>query len=59
MNEKGTEVAAVTLIIFAPKGFSIKIEIPIFKADHPFLFTIYDSQTKTILFIGRILNPNS
>jgi serine protease inhibitor len=25
--------------------------------DHPFLFLLYDSRTKTILFLGRVMNP--
>ncbi|MFX0044124.1 MAG: serpin family protein [Candidatus Hodarchaeota archaeon] len=58
VDEKGTEAAAVTAVIMAPTGPPIKREPPpIFRADHPFLFLIRDMQTKTILFIGKVLNP--
>ena len=57
VNEEGTEAAAVTMITALPKSMSIHKEIPEFKADHPFMFMIQDSETKNILFIGRIGNP--
>ena len=58
VDEKGTEAAAVTAVMMAPTGPPIKREPPpIFRADHPFLFLIRDMQTKTILFIGKVLNP--
>jgi len=57
VNEEGTEAAAVTLITGVPKGMPIQREIPVFKADHPFIFIIQDTQSKTILFMGRLLNP--
>lgn len=40
-----------------PKGMPAHREIPVFKADHPFLFVIQDTLTKSIIFLGRILNP--
>jgi len=33
--------------------------VAIFKADHPFLFTIRDTRTKVVLFIGRIVSPEA
>ncbi len=51
VNEAGTEAAAAT-------GVVIRVSArPIFRADHPFLFLIRDRSTSTILFLGRIVNP--
>lgn len=57
VNEEGTEAAAATMIAALPKGFPIIREIPVFKADHPFMFLIMDSESNTILFLGRVMNP--
>jgi serpin B len=56
VNEKGTEAAAVT----AFPGFSAyeRPEQPVeFRADHPFVFLIWDRRTKSILFLGRLVDP--
>ena len=59
LDEKGTEAAAATAIVF----FESVIEPPVadyeFRADRPFLFLIRDRVTGTILFVGRVLNPCS
>lgn len=58
LNEKGTEAAAVTAM-----GLARSVSVPrtppskTFTADHPFLFYIIEPQSKTILFMGRVLNP--
>jgi serine protease inhibitor len=56
INEEGTEAAASTAAAMTltgvPRSFT-------FRADHPFLFVIRDNITGSILFIGRILDPNS
>jgi serpin B len=57
VNEKGTEAAAVTALRVVGASIGPRKEPPIFRADHPFLFLIQDSQTKTILFIGKLMNP--
>jgi len=57
VNERGTEAAAVTAIRVVGASIGPRKEPPIFRADHPFLFVIQDSQTKTILFIGKLMNP--
>ncbi len=55
VDEQGTEAAAATAVILAEVGY--KQSIPIFKADHPFIFLIRDNETGSILFIGRIVDP--
>lgn len=56
VNEEGTEAAAATGVIMAPRA-AIVDEPPTFRADHPFLLLIRDNQTGSILFIGRVANP--
>jgi serpin B len=58
MNEEGTEAAAATAVIMWGKG-SVPEEptVPVFNADHPFLFIIQDDETGAILFMGRVTNP--
>ena len=55
VNEEGTEAAAATAIVVGTT--SVKPPIPVFKADHPFVFLIQDDSTGNILFIGRVLDP--
>ena len=53
VDEEGTEAAAVTTV-----GFGIVSPIGVvFRADHPFLFIIYESYSNTILFIGKLVDP--
>ncbi|MDD1675374.1 MAG: serpin family protein [Methanomicrobiales archaeon] len=59
VNEEGTEAAAATAIEMRATGaISHPVPIPVFKADHPFLFLIVDDETGSVLFIGRMINPN-
>jgi len=57
VNEEGSEAAAATAVL----GF--RSARPLFhsefKADHPFLFLIYDKQQDTILFFGVYQHPPS
>jgi hypothetical protein len=32
---------------------------PVFRADHPFFFLIRDTQTGSVLFLGRLTNPST
>ena len=59
MNEEGTEAAAATGVVMAARAAMIPTEPPLFRADHPFLFLIVDNRTKSILFLGRVVNPNA
>jgi serpin B len=54
--EEGTEAAAATAVIMK-KTAVMPGQIPVFRADHPFLFLIRDNKTGSILFIGRAMNP--
>jgi len=52
VNEEGTEAAAATAVV-AVGGRVLER----FRADHPFLFLIRDNRTGSILFMGRVTNP--
>lgn len=59
VNEEGTEAAAATGVAVAARAMpSLPAEPPVFRADHPFLFAIRDNATGTLLFLGRVNNPN-
>jgi serpin B len=55
VNEAGTEAAAVTVVIIVETSVP---QIPVVKADRPFLFVIRDNQTNSILFMGRLSDPS-
>ncbi len=55
VDEQGTEAAAVTSIGFETTSVGPS---PVFSVDHPFIFSIYEKDTKAILFIGKVTNPN-
>ena len=57
VNEEGTEAAAATGVVM--KLTSVGPPMPIFRADHPFLFLIRDNLTGSILFMGRLINPKA
>ena len=60
VNEEGTEAAAANLLAGClaydeepPKP------VPIFRADHPFLFLIRDIRSESILFMGRVADNSA
>jgi len=57
VNEEGTEAAAATGIVFELIG--APVDVPVFRADHPFVFAIRDKATGSILFLGRVANPKA
>jgi len=59
MNEEGTEAAAATAVMMPQPGCrpAIPPRVPLFRADHPFLFAIRDRKSGAILFLGRMADP--
>lgn len=55
VNEEGTEAAAATAVEMVLGGMGA--QPPVFRADHPFLFLIWEDSTGSILFMGRVANP--
>jgi len=56
VDENGTEAAAATGVIIGIMAIPAQ-QIQNVMIDHPFLFFLFDTQTKTILFMGRVINP--
>jgi serpin B len=57
VNEEGTEAAAATAVVVAKSDDGPERQLPVFRADHPFVFLIRDTRTESILFLGRVVNP--
>jgi len=56
VDEAGTEAAAATAVIMELTAMpDPPVEVTI---DNPFVFLIRDIETGTILFVGRVMNPN-
>ncbi|MEM2934415.1 MAG: serpin family protein [Methanocellales archaeon] len=55
VNEEGTEAAASTGVGIGLT--SITPKVPIFRADHPFIFLIQEKKTGNILFLGKVVDP--
>jgi serpin B len=56
VNEEGTEAAAATGVVMGIE--SVGPRIPVFRADHPFIFIIQQKETGNILFMGKVANPS-
>jgi serpin B len=57
LDEAGTEAAAATAVMMQLTGVPESlVEVTV---DHPFLFLIRDLETGTILFVGRVVDPNA
>ena len=57
VDEKGTEAAAVTVIGGVGSGRPVKTHI--MRVDRPFLISIVEKNTGSVLFLGVISNPKS
>jgi serpin B len=58
VDEQGTEAAAATGVVMTRAAMFRPVQpIPVFRADHSFLFLIRDNRTGSILFLGRVLDP--
>ncbi len=60
VNEVGTEAAAAAAVTMDRAGgvWTARPPIPVFRADHPFLFAILDRRSGAILFLGRLADPS-
>ena len=56
VDENGTEAAAASGIAMSVTSAQMG-PIAEFKADHPFLFFVYDAKRGRILFAGRVVDP--
>ncbi len=56
VNEEGTEAAAATAVVM-DRSIAPVDPVPVFRADHPFIFLILDNENGNILFMGRVTNP--
>jgi len=59
VDEAGTEAAAATAIIVGVMSAPVEVEPIVLRLDRPFIYTIYDRQTGSILFLGQVMNPAS
>lgn len=58
VNEEGTEAAAATAVIARPTAALARPKpVPIFQADHPFVYLIRDVRNGSVLFLGRLSDP--
>jgi serpin B len=56
VNEEGTEAAAVTSVTIRLTSIGPSNE---FRADHPFIFVIRERTTGTIMFMGKVIEPET
>jgi serpin B len=54
VDERGTEAAAATAVRLGVSELSRRFSL---RADRPFLYVLYDKDTRAILFMGRVVRP--
>jgi len=58
VNEEGTEAAAATGVVMATKAAAGPTpQIPVFRADKPFIYMILHKPSNTLLFLGKLNQP--
>jgi serpin B len=57
VHEEGTEAAAASGVIITTLSAQAGPAVPVFRADHPFVFAVYDRGTGLVLFLGRMTRP--
>ena len=55
VSEEGTTAAAATAVVIAMKSFVRKTE---FIVNRPFIYILKHNGSNTILFMGKVENPN-
>jgi serpin B len=59
VDENGTEAAAATIVGMAGAAAPAPTQPTEVRIDRPFVFAIRDTQTGTLLFVGRVMNPSA
>jgi serpin B len=58
LDESGTEAAAATAVIM--EATAAPADLPVeFTVDRPFIYLIYDKESHSLLFVGRVLDPTA
>ncbi|MDZ4182462.1 MAG: serpin family protein, partial [Candidatus Cloacimonadaceae bacterium] len=58
VKEEGTEAAAATAVVMATKSaVDPAFEMPVFRADKPFVYMIIHKPTNSVLFLGKYNDP--
>jgi serpin B len=59
VNEEGTEAAAATAVGIEKQSAERNLKpLPVFRADHPFVYMIRDTRSGVVLFVGRLADPS-
>ncbi len=57
VNEEGTEAAAATAVL-VQRAMAVH-QVPVVRADHPFVFLVWDRVTRAVLFMGQCVEPTA